>query len=747
MQGIKLLLKGLIIVAIAMLAVSLLLPVILWLFSAEFMNEDLAYNNRARVHWLPANKSLSYQFAANRTRELRVLSNAIVESNISDEKPLHYAIKYQLLDSSNRTLHQGVYHHSAKIQRDENQHFLKLVMDEKQTFGAASGQSFYLNQTQFSSATKLLLEFVPENKDFIGLVVRVHAKTPHFDEDPNKVWLQQPQSWRQRVASFHSLGGDALSSQEKYNASAFHWLKLAPIGIPNIDFTSDLLYETLPRAIAPYEEPEALKTTTGYYIDTKLSLSFSVSAPQTNFLINLTEPNEQLSFVWHDPDSQLSPRALTAQRINELQYVLKSPPLGLVTIHSQAANYLSIIEEQTKQQPITVLHSQYYQVDAQSSAEFSVVSGSDIELDWRAEEGVRIKLAFYSSETPRDATQFTTASTLSNYDRLVPSQATPPTQVEEPQKRYITVPRGINRAIVSAENALVKLRSRHRSFHYLQTLCTIPCPETSEINAWFSQYADNHHLLAAQDKLAIVRLFKAPLPATEQRRFQSVDLDNMLAISNTALLPLNELAAKTEQRPFAFRKVSAIDAKVLKPQQTYPSKTIVVKNQPPYIQQFEETVPEQFSQPNIEAIYINQGLPRTHIQTRLYKIDANKRYRISLPKKLAPTAVVIKTLAQSANLPITLKTKLNVELAQQPSTDYTLTNKIVRLNSDQQQSVVFFTPKTPKLFMYPSVTLTVQDDVKQTLSVELEASHSVWISVLTDAADETEQLIWWTEDV
>ena len=315
-----------------------------WLSSAEPTINSTEFNTRSQVHWLSDSKALHYFYPAKRAVSLRVLSNGIFASQPLDSEPVHYAIEYKLLDASEQVVYQGFYHHAAKAVSIGQQQQVKQIIEDREVLHVASGQSFYLPKEQVANAAVLSLRLVPESAQLQGVVVRVHANTSNSNTNPTQAWLQRPTEWRQRVMNYHSIGAIALTDEEKLNAVRYDWQKLAPQGLPNVDFKADRLYESLPFNVA---NPEFMAQVNLDKLVVGGHRQVSFRAKAGTYSVIAKDPS-RLRFMWHDLTQQQAPRVLTSAPVTPETAKVPITEPGLITIAATAPRQSRLLAPMSK---------------------------------------------------------------------------------------------------------------------------------------------------------------------------------------------------------------------------------------------------------------------------------------------------------------------------------------------------------------------------------------------------------------
>ncbi|CAM4013471.1 hypothetical protein [Pseudoalteromonas byunsanensis] len=725
-----------------------------WVNSAKPLVTTQGTETRSKVHWLNETKPLVYTFSATRTDSIRILSNAILGLNQAHDQPVHYAIAYSLLDEQQRIIHRATYHHTARVTHDETHQKAKQIIEQRESLSVSSGQSFYINNAHFSDATAISLSLQSEDPSIKGVVVRVHAKTSASIGDNTNAWLKYPLAWRARISSYHTLGPNALSDEEIANAVRYDWRKLAPQGVPGVDFDNDTLYEMLPYSVIGYDFSAKQVNQDAFYTDDELSASLKVDALQDIYFIS--EQAAELHLTWYDLEGFLPPHVLRPDHTATANlYKLAKVKPGLISVSSN----LPVISQwyYHDKQPIGALHSFYYQIDNDSDVRYSVVPDSDVKLDFRTIQISQVKVKLYS-EKGAELNQFsiTIHPELSQFDRIILAD-TSRSRVSDSQTWYLRdLPKNVAYLrVFSDKKVLIKLQTRQANFNYQNTVCEPVCNANSEpfveIPAWYALKADNDHALTSQGKASKVRLFLPP-PASKNKEsfYYSRDLTTVLPVSNTALInaPAPYYRTKAEPQTFQFKKLDDNNAfKQLQKSLTADHTLIVQHSRPPYIHELKTNLvsaTEAANQQNV-TLYINHGPNRPWTKQRLFLLNANKNLTLSYEE--LPLSVVIKvyTASQTAR-PVELAYQLKGKFDNQPVASYSITNKHLQLHPSTYTQAFMLHPTIGKLTPYPSVTVPINDDIHQLEHLLINSSSDIWISIVDEYTQKPKRLNWWLDE-
>ena len=164
----------------------------------------------------------------------------------------------------------------------------------------------------------------------------------------------------------------------------FGWQKIAPQGIPGIDFKSDILYESLLYNVLTYDFSQQQHSLAAYY--TKHGLCASITLDNSDRL-NFTVSNDQEtpSLIWYDKLQFEAPKVIN-YTLTDKENTYQTQPLepGLITICSEQE-----LLTQWRTESGTAILTSYagsYLINAQEHAEFDVVPLSHLNLELRALE-------------------------------------------------------------------------------------------------------------------------------------------------------------------------------------------------------------------------------------------------------------------------------------------------------------------------------------------------------------------------
>ncbi|MEC4090652.1 hypothetical protein [Pseudoalteromonas rubra] len=764
MYWIKRILQVLLIILLLAAGYRVALHLYVWLNSAERIAARSEEETRSVVHWLSPDRPLIYTFPTSRTVAIRVLSNAIFASQTVLDKPINYAIEYRLLDSQDNELEMHTYHHASKLALEEGEQQVKQLIEDRQALAVTSGQSFYVDWQQLTRASKISLRLIPEEPSLRGVVVRIHGKTPTNADDVTRTWLKLPQQWRERMTSYHTLGDSGLQPQQIANAVSYDWRKLAPQGIPGIDFDADILYESLPYNVITYDFSAEQFDLDGYYTRPGLAASIRLSEAGD---VNLQTQGDikDLQLTWYDLTQQQAP--LTLQPVStddSTRFLLPDMQPGLLVIRSRAEMITTWRNE--LEQVIAPLHSYYYHLNEANQAEYTVQGGSDLQLDMRGAPGSSVQLSVYDAEQQLLRSETLTLTGLnSGFDRLI----TPETRREaitDSEKRYLRLSHQAHRVTVSsADPVAVKLQSRHSAMHHQNyvcaTLCDAPQNGFTEVGAWFSQSADNEFHFIEQQLILKVRLFSAPPPVEEkQSGYLSQALFVSLPVSNTALVysPPKYFALPQPAEPFQYKPL--VDLAQLYDAQLSMQQTELVAAPVPKIITLSNTgirYTEQeidlldkapdLSDPALQH-FINQGTPRDYWKVRLFQLQPGQTLSQDYRGRDKPMAIVIKPFVRGTHpvAPLILTTQLDGQFSQVVTDEYSIARKRYALAPDLAQSAFLLHPKDPALTAYPSVTLTIGTDIQQLNQLIVSAEQPLWFALLEEYATPPPQPQWWQHE-
>ncbi|OHU89305.1 MULTISPECIES: hypothetical protein [Pseudoalteromonas] len=725
-----------------------------WVSNAKPLMATQGNETRSKVHWLSEHKPLIYTFSPTRTESIRILSNAILGQVQSHQQSVDYAIDYALLDKQQRVIYRATYHHTANATQDNEQQKAKQIIEQRESLSVSSGQSFYINNARFSDATAIALSLRSEGQTIKGVVARVHAKTNVKVEDSMSAWLKYPLSWRARISHYHTLGPNAVSEEEIANAVRYDWNKLAPQGVPGVDFDSDTLYEMLPYNILGNDFPNNPVNQDAFYTDSELSASLKVDTSQDIYFVS--EQATQLRLTWYDLEEISPPLVLHPEHTataNLYKLALIKP--GMINMSSNR----TVVSKWYYQnmQPVTPLHSLYYQIDKGSDVKYSTVPNSDLKFDFRANQTSQVVVKLYNSKGEViDQFSISITPNLSQFDRIILADTTR-AKVSDSQPWYI---RNLSKEaaylrVYSNKQVLVKLQTRQAHFHYQDTLCKPACSvstgNVTEIPAWFAQKADNDHALKSQGKTSKVRLFLAP-PALQNKDsfYSSKELTAQLPVSNTALVNTSQpyYRALLEPKTFHFKKLADGNTfKQLQQSLTADQTLIVQRSTPPYIQELKANLisAAQAADEQGVTLYLNHGLNRHWAKQRLFLLKADKTLTLSF--NTLPQSVVVKAyVASQTDRAIELNYRLKGVFHNTPVHTYSIARKRLLLHPSDFTQAFMLHPTIGRLTPYPNVTVPINDDIKQLEQLVIHSDTDIWINIIDEYAQQPKRLNWWLDE-
>ncbi|MBE0378258.1 hypothetical protein [Pseudoalteromonas prydzensis] len=754
MQFIKRLLKLLILLALVFGLAFAAFSFYLWVKSAEPITNRSDQETRSNVQWLSTEQPLIFSFSPSRTHAIRVLSNAIFAEPLALDKPINYAIEYNFLDEQKQVISSHIYHHASKLTPTDNELQIKQIIEDRQALLVSSGQSFYLDQRQLNNVASVSLKLIPEDTQVMGVVVRVHAKTLNNNNDRYSAWLKLPLERRERSSAYHTVGVNALSTTEINNAVTYSWLKLAPQGIPGIDFKADILYETLPYNVVTYDFSQQQLNLNDYYTDATLCASIVLEQPDSlTFSLN---SETKINLTWYDLSQFIAPRAVSYKATTQpLSFITEQLDSGLVTICSSEP--LLSNWSFSSQQPMLTTQDGYYQISELLTARYTIEANSDINIDLRsASRGHANVIVFDHDNQPIDTFSIAYNDEISGFDRVI-LDSTQREKVPKANHFYLRVnERASALEIATLQPSLVRVKSRNSQFNYQRTLCHTVCLESSDfydIAAWYEQQADNHYAFTEQGSYINLRVFQEPPEVLiEDTFYQSRELFKQLPISNVALVnsPAKYFTPSTEPSPFNYAPLtktqlvqmaanapSTTPASVVYQLNTHSAKEITLK----------EAELEQLAiiEDSAQKIYQNWQGQRPWIKQRLYELTANRPLQLTYPT-LRPHSIVLKAYSHDADQPIIIDVTQNAKYHGGLTHEYSIANKRLQLQPSTLSEAFLIHPKDSLLFAYPAITQQINADTRALNSVTFTSNKTVWIAILEEYANEEVKIRWWNDD-
>ncbi|WP_211054929.1 hypothetical protein [Pseudoalteromonas sp. MMG010] len=729
--------------------------VYIWLQSAERVSARAEEETRSNVQWLSTDKSLTFVFSSTRTRSIRVLSNAIFSEKMQFEEPVQYAIQYTLLDSDNNKIAENIYHHASKLTPSDNEYQIKQIIENRNALNVASGQSFYLSEKLLKSASAISLKLISEQPLLSGVVVRVHGKTLNDITEPEAAWLKLPVDRRERATNYLNIGLNALSADEISNAVTFSWFKMAPQGIPDVDFRTDTLYETLPYNVTTYDFSQQQLKLGDYYTDENLCASISLAqADSLKFTISHTQNKPTLT--WYDKNQIEKPRLVDFNIINT-DNIFQTERLqpGLVTICSDTPLLSNF--KFASELPVLTSQDSYYQINNELSAEYTIDQNTHLNIELRSLENNKTNVIILDKnglEIERYNLFYN--GQLSHFDRLI-DDTTQRQLVGKVQTFYLRTESEAHKVIIQSNKpVLVRMKSRKSNFNYQRTICDKECPSSDDlfdIAAWFEQQANNHYTFNEQEQLIKIRSFLEPDEIqTRETFYHSRELFEQLAISNTALVnspsryyqPIKPATVFNYGLIDSTSLINAISnventtqASVIVKQQKHSAKELSLDN----------ATASQLSEIKSDApfVYQNWQGKRPWVKQRVYKLSANKPLNVTFAND-QPLSLVLKAYSHQANQLINLDVSLNANYVKGLTQEYSITNSHYRLFPSKEIDAFLVHPQDSLLHTYPALTKTINADIKNLKSVSILSQTDIWITVLEEYATEEQKIRWWNED-
>lgn len=728
---------------------------LIWLDSAEPVNPQTSKETRSKVQWLSSTKPLTYTFSNQRTHSLRILSNAVFDQSVTLEQPVNYAIKYTLYNDKKEVIVDKVYHHASKLVNNSQDQQIKQIIENKQSLNVASGQSFYLPIKHYPQAKSLALTLIPEEKTIQGVVVRVHAKTPDQNVDPLNSWLKRPVDRRKRATDYLTMGENTLTNTEITNAMAFWWQKIAPQGIPGIDFKSDILYESLPYNVLTYDFSQQQHSLAAYY--TKHGLCASITLDNSDRL-NFTVSNDQEtpSLIWYDKLQFEAPKVIN-YTLTDKENTYQTQPLepGLITICSEQE-----LLTQWRTESGTAILTSYagsYLINAQEHVEFDVVPLSHLNLELRALETSQLNISLYDeNQIQIDRYSITIKGEISGFDRLI-ADNTQRQAVGMLTPYYLRTGKETKYVKITANNDVyVRLKSRLASFHYQRRIAHQPILTEStngfyDIAAWYEQKARNHYDLSQRDLFVNIRTF-APPPDVEQTTtyYQSKELFNLLPLSNVAL-GLSPNRYYEEQQPAEEFNFGLYDKNQAIPSASSNDNRLISRlnsNSAKELKTDDISFADQQQLVNeASVIYQNWYGHRPWVKQRLYQLVKNKPAKLSYDKKKRPISIVFKVFRAQSNEPVTLNISHSAKYKLGLTSEYSIAKQSFQLHNSKLLKSFLIHPKKSQITSYPSVTLNLANDIETLQYVTLSSSETIWLSILEEYPMQEQKVRWWNNEL
>ncbi|KTF16290.1 hypothetical protein [Pseudoalteromonas sp. H105] len=754
MQFIKRFFKLIVLIALLIATGFPLFSFYLWLNSAEPITARSEDETRSNVQWLSTSKPLIYAYSPSRTRAIRVLSNAIFEQQLNLDTPINYAIEYSLLDEQNKPIKTNIYHHATKLTPANDELQIKQIIEQRKALLVSSGQSFYISPKQLEGVFAVSLKLTPEDPNIKGVVVRVHAKTINDAQDKDSAWLKLPLERRERATNYLSLGVNALSESEITNAVAFKWLKLAPQGIPSIDFKSDILYETLPYNVVTYDFSQQQLNLDDYYTDQHLCASIKIEQPDS--LIFTQNNTANISLVWYDLRQFVAPKTVSFGEYEQTTQFITEPLLpGLVTICSDQSTLTNWSFK--SMQPLLTSQDGFYKISETINARFTLEANSDINIELRAPRNSQAIVVVYDiNKVEIDRFNVFYDGETSHFDRII-LDTTQRQLTKKAKALFLRVgEKAASLEVFSNQPALINVKSRNSGFNYQRSVCHTVCKETPDfydIAAWYEQQADNHYSFTENDAYINIRVFAEPPEVIiEDTFYQSKELFSLLPISNVALVksPNTYFTPLTEPTPFNFAKVQPrqlLQISAHTPDNAAANIVYQENNNSAQDIDLKDTDYKKLAhiEDTAKAIYQNWQGQRPWVKQRVYKLVANNTLTLEFPS-LRLKSVVVKAYSSKIDQPIILNISQNARYHRGLTNEYSIENKRLRLLPSPLIDAFLIHPKDSTLYAYPAITNQITSDIKAINNIKLSSDKTIWIAILEEYPSEEQKIRWWNDE-
>ncbi|WP_194441695.1 hypothetical protein [Pseudoalteromonas simplex] len=727
--------------------------IMVWIDSAEPIDARTSQETRSNVQWLSSQKPLQFTFSNQRTHSLRILSNAVFDQSVVLDQPVNYAIKYVLYDQEGDVILDKVYHHASKLVTNSQEQQVKQIIENKQSLNVASGQSFYLPIKDYPNAASLDLTLIPEQTNLQGVVVRVHAKTPEQSIDPLNSWLKRPLERRRRATDYLTMGENTLTDGEIRNAMAFWWQKIAPQGIPDIDFKSDILYESLPYNVVTYDFSEQQHDLGSYF--TKPGLCASIRLEETDSLIFKTDKQGLLpSLIWYDKLQFSPPLPVNFSAIDEANSY-QTEPLnpGLVTICSE--DNLLTQWRTLSGNAILTSYSGSYLANSQSSVSFDIESQSHLNIEVRALETSQLNVTLFDESNEQiESYSVTLKGQASEFDRLI-AENTQRQDVGMLVTYYLRSPKNARRVEVKADkDVYVRLKSRFADFNYQRTLTHGLVTESTtnfhDIAAWYEHRANNHYELTLMGHFSNIRTFTPPAELDPQvTYYQSRELFDQLPISNVALT-LSPNKYYLPKQPAQVFNYGIYNKNNYTPYINSEDNSLIYRlkgNSAKEANMADLSVSQlQQIQDSSRSMYQNWYGNRPWVKQRLYQLNKKTPLTLRFDKYQRPISLVFKVAKSNNKAPVELSVKQRAKYKSGLTSEYSIKKQKYQLYPSELINAFLIHPKNSRLNSYPSVTHLVSSDIDTLHSITIESSETIWLSILDEYPAQEQKVRWWNNE-
>jgi|GEM_PF-5618492 len=199
---------------------------------------------------------------SERPEYLRILTNAVFPGTFSEAKQVwHYAIDFQLLDSSDRVLKQQQYHHRSQIawvknKVNENITSRRFLKNDNQIV-ASTGEIIIANNLE-QDIVKVKLRLSSADHEISRVGFRLYGRELVPDSKIKYAWQSLSEAEKSHLARTNIYPPELLNEQEKYELLKQRWRPLGANGIDGENYLLDKLYVYQDEIVDSIEDEQVL---------------------------------------------------------------------------------------------------------------------------------------------------------------------------------------------------------------------------------------------------------------------------------------------------------------------------------------------------------------------------------------------------------------------------------------------------------------------------------------------------------
>ncbi|WP_105181104.1 hypothetical protein [Pseudoalteromonas sp. T1lg21] len=111
-----------------------------------------------------------------------------------------------------------------------------------------------------------------------------------------------------------------------------------------------------------------------------------------------------------------------------------------------------------------------------------------------------------------------------------------------------------------------------------------------------------------------------------------------------------------------------------------------------------------------------------------------------------PMSVVFKVFRANSSEPVELSLTQNADYKSGLTSEYSIAKQRFMLHQSALLDAFLIHPKNSQLTSYPSITQTITNDIAELHSLTLQATDTVWISVLEEYPLQEQKVRWWNHE-